>query len=145
MNKYGQSSVWDNLIKIMPELKNRIIKSPDYVDSITAKSLYNIWRTGNNNSYNSFFKKPVTLGQEEVDRMKSSGLIQVVGDNLKITNKGQKIIKIMILGDDRSIFEDDGVVIDYNKALNQTKGIKTAKKHRVASSWWDQFKKDNNV
>lgn len=140
MKKYNQSSIWDNLIRIMPSLKDKIIKSPDYVDPTIAKSLYNVWRTGSKNSDNNFFKKPVTLSQEEVKKMKDVGLIQVIGDNLKITNKGQKIIRIMILGDDRSIFEDDGVVIDYNKALDQTKGIKIAKKHKVASSWWDQFK-----
>lgn len=142
MKKQNQSSIWDNLIRIMPELKNKIIKSPDYVDPTIAKSLYNIWRTSNKNSNNKFFKKPVTLGQEKIEGMKNAGLIQVIGDNLKITDKGQKIIKIMILGDDRSVFEDDGVIIDYSKALDQTKGIKTAKKHKIASSWWDQFEKE---
>lgn len=139
MKKYNQSSIWDNLIRIMPDLKNKIIKNPDYVDPTIAKSLYNVWRTGHKNSNDNFFKKPVTLSQEEVGKMKDTGLIQAIGDNLKITDKGQKIIKIMILGDDRSIFDDDGVVIDYNKALDQTKGIKTAKKHKIASGWWGQF------
>ena len=46
MKKYGQSSIWDNLIRIMPEFKERIMKSPDYVDPTVAKSLYNIWRNG---------------------------------------------------------------------------------------------------
>lgn len=139
MNKYGQSSIWDSLIRIMPEFRDRILKSPDYVDPTTAKSLYNIWRNGSENQKDKIFKKPVTLGHDEVTRMKDSGLVLAIGDNLQITDKGQKIIRVMILGDDRSIFEDDGVVLDYNKALSHTKGIKTAKKLRVASSFWNQF------
>lgn len=139
MNKFGQSSIWDSLIRIMPEFKDRISKSPDYVDPTVAKSLYNVWRNGAKNSSDKSFKKPVTLSHDEVSRMKDSGLVVAIGDNLQITEKGQKIIKVMILGDDRSIFEDDGVVLDYNKALDHTRGVKTAKTHRVASSWWDRF------
>ena len=63
-----------------------------------------------------------------------------LGDNIKITEKGSKVINIMILGDDRSIFEDEGIVIDYNMALDKTKGIKTAKQLKVASTdWWSRF------
>ncbi|MHA1469103.1 MAG: hypothetical protein ACTSSP_00930 [Candidatus Asgardarchaeia archaeon] len=138
MIKNSQSSIWDNLIRIMPEFREKILKSPDYVDPIAAKSLYNIWRTGSKQKEKTF-KKPATLGQEEVRRMKDAGLIQAIGDNLTITDKGEKVIRVMILGDDRSIFEDDGVSIDYNIALNNSKGVKTAKRHKVASSWWDRF------
>ena len=141
MHKYGQSSIWDNLIRIMPELKDRIMKSPDYVDPIAAKSLYNIWRTGSQKQNDKIYKKPATIGTEEVNRMKQAGLITAIGDNLEITEKGAKIINVMILGDDRSIFEDDGSNVDYNKALDNTKGIKTAKSLKVASNWWDRFKK----
>ena len=142
MKKYGQSSIWDNLIRIMPEFKDKIMKSPDYVDPTVAKSLYNIWRTSSSSEENKVFKKPVTLSQDDVNRMKDDGLVMAIGDNLQITNKGQKIIKVMILGDDRSIFEDDGNAIDYNKALNHTKGVKTAKVCRIASSFWGQFEEE---
>ena len=138
MKKHGQSSVWDSLIRIMPEFTDKIIKSPNYVDPIAAKSLYNIWRNGDTEQNEKIYKKPVTLGQEETMRMKSAGLIRVIGENIEITEKGSKVINIMILGDDRSIFEDDGISIDYTKALNETKGIKTAKQLKVVS-WWDRF------
>jgi len=141
MKKHGQSSIWDNLIRIMPELKDKITKSPDFVDPMVARSLYDVWRTGSQSSADKAFKKPATLSKDEVDRMKDSGLVLAIGDNLKITDKGQKIIKIMILGDDRSIFEDDGLVIDYNKALDKTRGVKTAKRLRIAS-WWDRFEEE---
>ena len=144
MKKYGQSSIWDNLIRIMPEFKDRIMKNPEYVDPTIAKSLYNIWRTGSAKSQtDKTFKKPVTLSQDDVDRMKDAGLVLAIGDNLQITDKGQKIIKVMILGDDRSIFEDDGNVLDYNKALSHVKGVKTAKVCKIASSsFWGQFEED---
>ncbi len=138
MKKYSQSSIWDNLIRIMPEFTEKIIKSPNYVDPIAAKSLYNIWRTGEQKAEKNF-KKPVTLGHEETRRMADAGLIKVIGDNIEITEKGSKIINVMILGDERSIFEDDGTNVDYNKALDNTKGIKTAKSMRVASSWWSRY------
>lgn len=142
MNKHGQSSIWDSLIRIMPELKDKIIKSPAYVDPTIAKSLYNIWSTGREGEEKKVFKKPVTLSQDEVNRMKEAGLVQTIGDNLQITDKGQKIIRVMILGDDRSVFEDNGISIDYNKALDQAKGVKTAKKLKAASTWWNRFEKE---
>lgn len=138
MKKYGQSSIWDSLINIMPEFADKIRKSPHYVDPTTAKSLYNIWRAGEKKSEKNY-KKPVTLGQEETNRMSEAGLIKVIGDNIEITEKGSKVINVMILGDERSIFEDDGITVDYNIALNNTKGIKTAKRMKVASSWWDRY------
>ena len=141
MKKQGQSSIWDSLVRIMPEFTEQVQKSPTYVDPIAAKLLYNIWRTGAQKQETKIYKKPVTVGQEEVNRMKEAGLIKAIGESLEITEKGSKVINVMILGDDRSIFEDDGSNIEYNKALNSTKGVKTAKKLRVASSWWDRFKK----
>lgn len=136
----SQSSIWDNLINIMPEFADKIRKSPNFVDPIAAKSLYNIWRTGEKQADNKF-KKPVTLGNEETTRMSEAGLIKVIRDNIEITEKGSKVINIMILGDERSIFEDDGKDVGYSKALNNTKGVKTAKQMRVASSWWNRFNK----
>lgn len=126
----------------MPEFKDRIMKSPDYVDPTVAHSLYNIWSTGAQSSDDKIFKKPVTLSQNDVLRMKDSGLILAIGDNLQITDKGQKVIKTMLLGDDRSIFEDDGNVVPYNTALNNVKEVKTAKQHRIACNFWDQFEED---
>jgi hypothetical protein len=140
MKKQGQSSIWDSLINIMPEFADKIRKSPNYIDPTTAKSLYNIWRSGEKKADKSY-KKPITLGHEEQRRMSDAGLIKVIGDSIEITEKGSKVINVMILGDERSIFEDDGRDVDYNTALNNTKGIKTAKQLKVASNWWGRFNK----
>ena len=128
MNKYGQSSIWDSLIKIMPELRNKIVRSPDYVDSTAAKNLFSVWRTGENKSSEKIYKRPTALAHNDLEQMKKAGLIRVLGDNIEITEKGAKVINIMILGDDRSSFEDNDIIIDYNQALDTTKGLKTANK-----------------
>jgi hypothetical protein len=142
MKKQGQnqSSIWDNLMEIMPEFADKIQKSPNYVDPVAARSLYNIWRSGEKKQAEKIFKKPITVGHEETRRMSDAGLIKVIGENIEITEKGSKVINVMILGDERSIFEDDGSNVDYSKALNNTKGVKTAKQLKVASSWWGRFK-----
>ena len=141
MKKNSQSSIWDSLINIMPEFTEQVRKSPNYVDPIAAKSLYDIWRAGEQKQAEKIYKKPVTLGHEETRRMADAGLIKTIGDNIEITEKGSKVINVMILGDDRSVFEDDGNFVDYNKALNNVGNIKTAKQLKVASSWWNRFNK----
>lgn len=143
MKKHSQSSVWDSLLNIFPEFKNDINKSGDNIDPIAAQSLYDIWRTGSQKKGKNVYKKPPTVGQEEVNRMKNSGLVKAFGENIEITEKGAKALRIMILGDEKSIFEDDGSIIDYHKALNNTKGVKTAKIRKTAqkNEWWDRFLK----
>jgi len=141
MKKFGQS-IYDSLIRLMPELKQNLINHRDYVDPIAAKALYSLWRNGSQKTGSKVYKKPATLSQEEIKRMKSAGLVQSIGENISITDKGSKVINIMILGDSRSIFEDDGLMIDYDKALASTKNLKTAKIKKTASvSWWDRFEK----
>lgn len=144
MRKYSQYSVWDSLLSVIPEFKNNIInKNGDYVDPIAAQSLYNIWRTGAQKNKKNTYRKPPTVGQEEINRMKNSGLVKSFGDQIEITEKGANTLKIMILGDEKSIFEDDGNIIDYHKALSNTKGVKTAKIRKTAQEdrWWDRFNK----
>jgi hypothetical protein len=138
MKKNSQSSIWNNLIRIMPDFKNQIGNKSSYVDPFVAKSLYNLWKSGEQKKDN-IYKKPVTLGHDEVKKMRDAGLVKPIGENIQITSKGSDIINVMILGDDRSIFEDDGKTIDYSAALNNTKNVKTAKKLKVASSWWGRF------
>lgn len=140
--KNAQSSVWDSLIRIMPSLAPQISKRTDSVDPMAANILYSVWRTGSSSDGNTF-KKPVTMAKDEVDRLKQAGLVQVIGDNLSVTKKGSKVLKIMILGDERSIYEDNGVQIDYNTAVSNMHPTKCASK--IASSeekkegWWDRF------
>ena len=126
--KKDAQSIFDRLLEIMPGLNIPAARGKDHIESSIAKSLFSIWRTGEMESNNRIFKRPVFLAHDDIQKMKSAGLIKTVGNNIEITDKGEKVIKIMILGDERSCFEDNDIIIDYNKALDNTKGIKTAKK-----------------
>ena len=75
----------------------------------------------------------------DLEDMKKSGLVKVVGNNIEITSKGENVIRVMILGDDRSSYEEDGIIMDYNTSLKNIKSVKTAKKRN--KSWWDSFPK----
>jgi hypothetical protein len=143
MKKFSQS-FFDNLLLYMPELKNEIKMAKEYIDPNAAHTLYNVWRNAPKTS-NGVYRRPTTMSMDEVNKMAKEGLVKTMGSEIQLTDKGQKVIKVMILGDDKSIFEDDGVVIDYNNALANTKNIKTAnRKHKFASKsdWWARFEKN---
>jgi hypothetical protein len=134
MNKYGQS-FFSSLFNFIPEFQ----VSKDYVEPSAAKLLYNIWRTGTKTSHGTY-RRPSTFSMEDVKTMQKEGLVKTIGGEVEITEKGAKVIKVMVLGDDKSIFEDDGKILDYNKALSNTKNVKTAGNTKVAG-WWDRFDK----
>ena len=130
MHSKKSQSILDNLINLLPRKyrDNYIIRGKDYVEPSVAKTLFSIWRTGENKNNEKIYKRPSTIAHDDLEKMKKAGLIRVIGENIEITEKGAKVINIMILGDDRSSFEDDELIIDYNQALNNTKGLKIANK-----------------
>ena len=146
MKKYSQS-IFDSLMRIMPELNQNIRFGDDSVDPLAARALFQIWRTGSSSNQKTY-KRPMTFSHDDLQRMQKADLVKVIGDSFEVTEKGANVIKVMILGDDRSIFEENGKSIDYHTALSNTKDIKIAKKQKVAS-WWDRFEKDetdnNNI
>lgn len=127
----NNQSIFNNLINLFPNfIKN---KEKDYVSPSVSADLFRIWKKAikvNENTY----KRPITCSTFDVEKMKNAGLIKSIGENIEITKKGQNIIKVMILGDDRSIFEDTEIIIDYNTALTNTKNVKTAKNKKIANS-----------
>ena len=137
MEKYSQS-IFDSLMRIMPELNQSVRFGRDAVDPLAADALFRVWRTGSSSNQKTY-KRPHTFSHDDLQRMQKADLVKVVGDSFEVTEKGANVIKVMILGDDRSIFEEDGLNLDYHTALNNTKNIKTAKKQKVASDFWSQF------
>ena len=135
MKKTNQS-IFDSLLRIYPDL----VPTKDHINPTAAKSLFNIWKTSTKLGEN-MYKRPATLALSDVQAMKESGLARQVGDKIEITEKGAEVIRIMVLGDDRSCFEDSDIIVDYNTALRNTKNIKVAKQHKAAS-WWDRFEED---
>ena len=127
---YFKSSqhIYDTLIRLLPNIKDRITNyKKDVVNSNAAKSLYSIWRTSENRLNEDTYKRPTNVGWADVENMQKEGLVRSIGDKIEITDKGKQVIKVMILGDDRSSFEDDHIIIDYNQALSNTKDVKIAK------------------
>ncbi len=134
-------SILDQFINYFPQYRDYISPNKNYIDSSVANSLFQIWRTSENKINDKLYKKPATLAHDQLEKMKKNELIKVIGDKIEITEKGAEVIKIMILGDDRSSFEDkNGVAVDYTQALSNTKNVnKVAKKLKVADNWWDRF------
>jgi len=131
MNKISQS-LYDSLINLMPSLQNSI-RNKDYIDSKVSSNLFTIWQKGNR-IRNNTFKKPATMPISDINKMKKAGLINYLRDNIELTKKGEDVIKVMILGDDRSIFEDSEIIIDYNIALSNVKNVKVASGKKMAIS-----------
>lgn len=136
MEKYSQS-IFDSLMRIMPELKDNMINGDESIDPIAAQALFQVWRTGSSSNQKTY-KRPTTFSHDDLQRMQKENLVRVIGDKFEVTEKGANVIKVMILGDDRSVFEENGLNVAYHDALSNTKNIKTAKKQKVAC-WWDRF------
>lgn len=131
MHEKTAQSLMDVLIRLMPELsfvrKNR-------TDPKLANILYNqIWSKESHRLSSKTFRRPVEVKQAEIDRLVGEGLVEASGNNISITDKGTHVIKSMILGDDRSIFENDGSHIDYIKATANLKPSRMSKGAKRAS------------
>lgn len=127
----AQTSLIDMLIRLMPDWSGdlHLIKSKKPINHKAAKSLYSIWLNADNKSSQRVFKKPHGCTSEEIATMKSEELITTKGDEIEITSKGVNVIKTMLLGDERSSWEDDGTIIDYHKASSNIKSrVKTGQK-----------------
>lgn len=134
--KKNSQSIFDSLMRIMPELNENVRFGGDSVDPIAADALFKVWRTGSSSNQKTY-KRPHTFSYDDLQRMQKEGLVKVIGDKFEVTEKGANVIKVMILGDDRSIFDENGINLDYHTALDNTKNVKTAKKQKVATSFWD--------
>lgn len=140
MRRFSQS-IWDQLVKLMPSLQDNNVKK-NQVDVESAKKLFSIWRDDRNKITNNIYKRPITLSLSDIDAIQKEGLVVAISDKIEITKKGYNVIKVMILGDERSSFEDTGIIIDHNKALANTRSpsIKSAKlAQRYEDLWWRQF------
>jgi hypothetical protein len=133
MIKNSQSIFFNNYLET---LHGTLYKDNNRVDPKAAKILFSLWKNGSSVDKRTY-NRPSFMSQEDINVMKNSDLIITIGEKIEITKKGENVIKVMVLGDDRSIFDktaesDD---IDYNTALNNTKNIKTS------SGWWERFDK----
>ena len=160
--KHSQSpkSLLDYLLQIMPDLgKNGPgmifidFRRKPLVPDKAAEALFKVWKDKENTLGDHKFKRPETLAKDEIDLMEREGLIKAKRDVIEITPKGAEVIRTMILGDEKSAFEDDGKVIAFHQAAENIKPKpKTAKKKggkyastdvhsgSTGSNWWRRVK-----
>lgn len=138
MKKFAQLSLVDVLLNRMPELHPSMAHqmSPQLEDK-----LFNIWKDKKNKLSDNLYKKPVDLQSSDLAEMEKAGLVTAQGNKLHITQKGSSAIKQMILGDERSSFEDDGSNVSYKQAVSNTKTPSKLKEKNKAieNDWWSRF------
>jgi len=159
MYKYSQStrSLIDFLIHLVPDWNGGPIfittRPVNKVDEKAAKTLFAIWKDDKNVIDEKILARPVNIGIDDIDTMAKAGLIKSNGDTLEVTEKGAEVIKTMILGDDKSAFEDMGEILDYRQAVANTKPklaksrakSKLASKQQESGNWYKRFKNENEV
>lgn len=138
-------SVVDQLIQLLPNLNIQVVDNQNKINQSAARMLYELWRSGEKINKN-IFKKSTKLGSLEYKLLEDEGLAKIYSDRIEITKTGNDVIKVMILGDDRSIFEDNGVPIAHNIAIANinTKNASRCKYiNKIAKTyedmWWDQL------
>ena len=118
LRKESQQSLLEMLFMVMPELKEKLsIPSGAKTNNKAAQVLYNIWRNEKHQVSDNKFKTPSNLSNSDINLLESEGLVTSSGAHVIISKKGGEIIKQMILGDNRSVFDDDGETIEYMKAV----------------------------
>lgn len=145
MFKESQSTLYDYLLQIMPDVNFRDIRR-FLPNNTAAKKLFSLWKDEKNKADNKTLKRPFTVSRDDVELMQREGLIKSEGENIKITSKGAEVLKTMILGDDKSSFEDDGSVLDYHTASANTKPRRKVKtgSNRFASRGGNNWYKKIN-
>jgi len=140
MRKFSQSNLMNFLIDHMYQLRLKNTDSGDIVDIKMADVLFNIWKSNKKISENTY-RKPLDIPSTKLEELQKLGLIRFIGDRVEITSRGSEIIKTMILGDDRSSFEDEKPM-DYKTALDNVKNghLKKYSKNKE-NDWWARFKK----
>ncbi len=96
----SQQSIWDSLVDIIPLLnKSKVQKSLE-----DGNALYDIWNSFSKTS-NMKFSKPANCDNNQIKKLEKSGLIADYGNEIKITEKGANLIKVMILNDKTSTLD----------------------------------------
>lgn len=144
MYRESQFSIHDYLSEIRPDLYKAINEHKEkHVSPDSAKVLYSLWSDVKNKVSNKVYNKPVGLSETALEGLQRDGLIQNHQGKLVITAKGSEVIRVMVLGDNRSCFEDDGSQIEYKVAKVSTESpTRLRKKSKtVEDDFWSSFSK----
>ena len=139
MRKQQQSYFLDFLLDNVPGL-NIGQRRVNGTEDSAADILYGIWKNPKNRISSKTYKKPDTLSEKELDSIKESGLVLQIGDKLQVTGKGSEIIKVMVLGNDKSSFSKESNSIDYITAKTNVKSRSLKKENEnKENDWWGRF------
>jgi len=138
MKKFGQNSIVDILLNLMPDfarMKN------EFVDHSIADKLYDIWKNPQNKIGSRVYKTPKDISEKDIDQMQKAGLISKIGNNVQITSKGSNIIKTIILGNDKSALDKKAEIRNYAMS---SKYVKMSSKlirngGKFAQLLWDEI------
>lgn len=138
MKKFAQLSIVDVLLRKMPELHPGM---SNHMTPQLEEKLFNIWKDKKNKLSDNLYKKPADITSSDISNMERAGLVKAHDNKIHITNEGSKTIKSMILGDERSSFEDDGSNINYKQAVKNTKTPSKLKDRnkKIENDWWSRF------
>jgi len=111
-------SIFDTLLDALPGLVPGGAKG--LISDHSADRLYQIWKNKGNKISEGVYRKPIDVKSEDIAMMEKEGLVRMNHDKVAITEKGREVLNVMILGDERSIFNHDGSNPKYVTALANT-------------------------
>jgi len=107
IDKQSQQSILDFLTDIMPQLGPgdfSVLIKPIKSKDPNADKLYGLWSDAANRISARKFKQPPNMSDRDVRKLEASGFVEIQGKDLKITEKGVRLIREMILDDDDCYF-----------------------------------------
>lgn len=131
-NKYSQS-LMDYLmlvVKDMPSLDQLRLHFKGKGQDPNAKNLYNLWSDADNKISNRKFRRPADMTESDIKKLESSGLVEMHGRDLRVTAKGEKALREMILADD---------TFQLNKRAGSSNMVKTASSLPKAKDWYTRL------
>lgn len=144
LSKLSQS-LMDYLLQVMPELKGKDFKlmlRPLTKDP-NAKKLYDLWSEASNKITERKFHRPPAMSDSDLRSLETSGMIEVLGDAIKVTVKGADVLRKMILDDNKFYLgkKASGNIMIKNASNN----VSIANLPTNANNWYQRIKDANST
>ena len=121
-------SLLDYLQQIIPNL-NKLQNNFKFVDK-NSQMLYDLWHQSDFSATTGKMRQPADFDQRDVLELEKMGYIQIQGKMIKLTSKGIKVVKKMILNDDHNAFEQS----DSDQNLKFASSYK-----RIKNNWYSKI------
>jgi len=123
----SSQSLLDYLNTLFPGLKDMKVNISQ-PDNKTKEKLYAMW---NDCSVSGKRIKNKNYSKNDIDQLKSAGLISLHNDEIELTHRGVNVIKNMVLNDESSSFD---------KKSNSIKLIKQASIWAKSGNWYNRIR-----